>query len=79
MLHDFPSVIKEAAENYNPGHIANYVYEVAKEYNHFYHECPILKANKEEEKIFRLVLSEKTAEVIKSSLSLLGIAVSERM
>ena len=79
LLYYFPSVIKEAAENYNPGHIANYVYELAKEYNHFYHECPILKANKEEEQTFRLLLSEKTSETIKSALKLLGIDVAERM
>ena len=79
LLHEFPQVIAESAETYNPGHIANYVYDLAKEYNQFYHECPILKAEKEEEKNFRLLLSEKTAEVIKNSLALLGIDVPERM
>ena len=72
-------MIQESAESYNPGHIANYVYDLAKEYNQFYHECPILKAEDEAEKNFRLTLSEKTAEVIKTSLKLLGINVSERM
>ena len=79
LLHGFPAVIQESAESYNPGHIANYVYDLAKEYNQFYHECPILKAEDEAEKNFRLTLSEKTAEVIKTSLKLLGINVSERM
>jgi len=79
LIHDFPKVIAESAETYNPGHIANYVYDLAKEYNQFYHECPILKAEKEEEKNFRLLLSEKTAEVIKSSMKLLGIDVPEQM
>lgn len=79
LLHDFHSVIQEAAETYNPGHIANYVYDLAKEYNQFYHECPILKAENADEKNFRLELSAKTAEVIKTSLRLLGIDVSERM
>jgi len=79
MLHDFPKIIAEAADTYNPGHIANYVYDLAKEYNQFYHECPILKSEKEEEKNFRLELSAKTAEVIKTSLKLLGVNVSERM
>ncbi|MBI4929177.1 MAG: arginine--tRNA ligase [Bacteroidetes bacterium] len=79
LIHDFPKVISESAETYNPGHIANYVYELAKEYNQFYHECPILKAEKEEEKNFRLLLSVKTSEVIKTSLKLLGIEVPERM
>lgn len=79
LLHGFPAVIQESAETYNPGHIANYVYDLAKEYNQFYHECPILKAEKADEKNFRLDLSAKTAEVIKSALKLLGINVSERM
>ena len=78
-IHEFLSIIQESAEGYNPGHIANYVYELAKEYNQFYHECPILKAEKEEEKNFRLLLSVKASEVIKSSLNLLGIEVPERM
>jgi arginyl-tRNA synthetase len=79
LLHGFPAVIQESAETYNPGHIANYVYDLAKEYNQFYHECPILKAENEEEKKFRLELSVQTAEVIETSLKLLGINVSERM
>jgi len=79
LIHDFPKVISESAETYNPGHIANYVYDLVKEYNQFYHECPILKAKKEDEKNFRLMLSEKTSEVIKTSLKLLGIDVPERM
>ncbi|TAL57909.1 MAG: arginine--tRNA ligase [Bacteroidetes bacterium] len=79
LIHGFPAVIQEAADTYNPGHIANYVYDLAKEYNQFYHECPILKAENADEKNFRLVLSAKTAEVIKFSLKLLGINVPERM
>lgn len=79
LIHGFPAVIQEAAEGYNPGQIANYVYELSKEYNTFYHDCPILKAENEDEKNFRLDLSVKTAEVIKFSLELLGIGVSERM
>ncbi|MBI4944780.1 MAG: arginine--tRNA ligase [Bacteroidetes bacterium] len=79
LLHDFPSVIKEAAEAYSPAYIANYVYELAKEYNQFYHEFQILKAEKEAEKNFRIMLSAKTAEVLKSSLKLLGITAPERM
>ncbi len=79
LLHDFPKVISESAETYNPGHVANYVYDLAKEYNQFYHECPILKAEKEEEKNFRLQLSAATSDVLKNSLKLLGIDVPERM
>lgn len=78
LIRDFPQTISESADSYNPGHIANYVYELAKEYNQFYHECPILNAE-EEVKNFRLMLSEKTSEVIKESLKLLGINVPERM
>ncbi|MFH1005688.1 MAG: arginine--tRNA ligase [Bacteroidota bacterium] len=79
LFYDFPRVINESAEKYNPGVIANYVYELAKEYNQFYQEIPILKAESSEIKNFRLLLSAKTAEVIKSSLKILGIDVPERM
>lgn len=79
LLYDYPKVISEAAKEYNPSHIANYVYELAKEYNQFYQEIPILKTENEEEKKFRLLLSEKTAEIIKSSLALLGIEVPKKM
>jgi len=79
LLHDFPTVIQEAAGAYSPAFIANYVYELAKEYNQFYHEFQILKAEKEEEKNFRLLLSSKTAKVLESSLKLLGINAPERM
>jgi len=79
ILHGFPAAVQEAANAYNPGHIANYVYELAREYNQFYHEIPILKSENEQGKNFRLLLSAKTAEVIKTSLKLLGITVPERM
>jgi arginyl-tRNA synthetase len=79
LIHGFPAVIQESADTFNPGQVANFVYDLAKEYNQFYHECPILKADKEEEKNFRLLLSEKTSEVIKTSLGLLGIEAPERM
>lgn len=79
LLHDFPKIITEAAEGYNPGHIANYIYDLAKDYNQFYHECTILSAENAEVKNFRLGLSLKTGEVIKESLRLLGMAAPERM
>ena len=79
LLHEFDKVISESADSYNPGHVANYVYELAKEYNQFYHECPILKAEKEEEKYFRLILSEETSKIIYKALTLLGIEAPERM
>jgi arginyl-tRNA synthetase len=79
LLHGFSDAIQEAANSYNPGHLANYVYHLAKEYNQFYHEVPILKSENGQEKKFRLLLSEKTAWVIKRSLKMLGLNTSERM
>lgn len=78
LLH-IPDVLKEAAEQYNPAVVANDVYELAKKYNRFYHECPILKEDNENLKLFRLHLSYITALMIKKMLSLLGIQVPERM
>jgi arginyl-tRNA synthetase len=79
LIHDFPEVIQEAGRNLNPGIIANYVYELSKEYNHFYHEVPILKEENWNIRNFRLKLSEKVAGVIQSAMSLMGIEVPERM
>ncbi len=63
----------------SPAVIANYVYELAKEYNQFYHELPMLKEQDESLKVFRLSLSEFVANIIKSAMELLGIDVPERM
>lgn len=79
LLYGFPKVIRDAAKEYNPGLIANYVYELSKEYNQFYHEIPILKEEKTDLRDFRLTLTYKVAEVIKSGMLLLGIDVPERM
>ncbi len=79
LLNDFPGIIDEAGKNYSPALIANYVYELAKEYNQFYQETPVLKAKTEEQKQFRLQLSANTSKVIKSAMKLLGIEVPERM
>jgi arginyl-tRNA synthetase len=78
-LNQYPEVIGEAAQNYSPAIIANYVYEVAKLYNKFYHECPILQAETEVTKQFRLQLSVAAARVISKAMLLLGIDVPERM
>ena len=75
----FPEVIQQAAENYSPALIANYTYELVKEYNSFYQSVPILGSENEQEKLFRTQLSQKTSEVIKSAFILLGIEVPERM
>ncbi len=77
-LNEYPNVILEAAKTYDPSHVANYVYHLAKSYNHFYQEHPILKAD-EDTKKFRLMLSRMTANVISSAMMLLGIEVPERM
>lgn len=79
LLYQFPIVINESAKNYDPSSIANYVYAVAKQYNSFYHECPVLKADNDQSKNIRLAISSLTAHVIKTSLNILGINAPERM
>lgn len=78
-LNRYPQVIAAAAKDFSPAQIANYVYELAKLYNKFYHEEPILKLDDEELKKFRLSLSVTTGSVIKRGMRLLGIDVPERM
>ncbi|WP_454802718.1 arginine--tRNA ligase [Mucilaginibacter phyllosphaerae] len=78
-LTKFPAVIAEAAASHSPAIIANYVYELAKTYNKFYHEKSILQAEEERLKQFRLQLSAATAKVISRGMGLLGIEVPERM
>ncbi|MBL7969448.1 MAG: arginine--tRNA ligase [Prolixibacteraceae bacterium] len=78
-ISQFPVAIKEAGEMYSPALIANYVYELVKEYNQFYHECPILTEENVETRNLRLVISEMVAKVIKTGMKLLGINVPERM
>jgi arginyl-tRNA synthetase len=78
-LSKFPEVINEAAAGHSPAVIANYVYELAKTYNKFYHEKSILQAEEERLKQFRLQLSAASAKVISKGMNLLGIDVPERM
>lgn len=78
-LTQYPDTINQAASGHNPGIIANYVYEVAKVYNKFYHEKSILQAEDEQTKQFRLQLSASAAKVISHGMGLLGINVPERM
>jgi len=78
-LTQFPDIIKNAAEAYSPAVIANYVYELAKTYNKFYHEKSILQAEDESSKQFRLRLSAASGKVINKGMKLLGIEVPERM
>ncbi len=78
-LADFPAVVNEAGRNYSPAVIANYVYELVKEYNQFYHDYSILREENEAVRSLRLTLSDCTSKVIKTGMSLLGISVPERM
>lgn len=79
LLHDLPQVINDAAQGLSPALIANYVYELAREFNQFYTENPILKESDEKVRKFRLLLTSLTAVSIKTSMNLLGIDVPERM
>ena len=79
IIQQYPEVIQNAAKNHSPALIANYTYDLVKQYNSFYQSVPILGCENLEEKIFRAQLSKKVAETIKSSFSLLGIQVPERM
>ena len=79
MAADFAVTVKEAGTEYSPAFIANYIYDLVKEYNQFYHDFSILREENEELKKFRLVLSTNVARIIKSGMALLGIEVPERM
>ncbi|MDR2138599.1 MAG: arginine--tRNA ligase [Tannerella sp.] len=76
---DFAAVVREAGETCSPACIANYVYDLVREYNQFYHDCSILNEPDESVRRERLALSAKVAEIIRSGMSLLGIEVPERM
>ena len=78
-LVDFESTVLRAGAEYSPSLIANYTYDLAKEYNQFYHDTPILKEEDEQKRTLRLVLSDSVAKVIKTAMTLLGIEVPERM
>jgi len=79
LITEFPGVVKLSGEEFSPALIANYIYELVKEYNQFYHDFTILKEENLKLKQFRLVLSETTASIIKTGMLLLGIDVPERM
>ncbi len=79
MLHDFPGVVQEAGNNLSPALIANYIFELAKEYNQFYHDHYIIHEEVESIRQFRLDLSSFTASVIKNGMNLLGINVPGKM
>ena len=79
MLNEFPAVVRQAGTDYSPSDIANYAYELAKEYNQFYHDFSILREENEEIKAFRILLTRNVGKVIKIAMNLLGIEVPERM
>lgn len=78
-LADFENVVADAGKAYSPAQIANYTYDLAKEYNQFYHDFSILREENEQVKAFRLLLSKNVAEIIRRATGLLGIEVPERM
>ena len=78
-IYDFDAVVEEAGSAFNPALVANYIYEVTKLYNRFYHDCPILKEEDNNIKIFRLQLSKLCAQAIANAMNLLGIVVPEKM
>lgn len=76
---DYPNVVAAAGENFSPSIIGAYIYELAKQFNGYYHDHSILKEECEATRVMRLQLSAEVARVIKSGMSLLGINVPERM
>ncbi len=79
MVINFPNIIKEAGKIYSPAVLANFAYELAREFNQFYHEMPIVFEEDEAKRKVRLVLSDTVGKVIKNVMWLLGIDVPERM
>lgn len=79
LLSQYPKIVRESAGKYNPAEVAHYAYNLAKTFNKFYADCPILKSGDPAERYFRVRLSEFTGQVIKAAMSLLGIRVPDRM
>ena len=79
LLNDFPAVVRQAGNDYSPSAIASYAYELAKEYNQFYHDFSILREENADTKAFRILLTRNVGKVIKTAMNLLGIEVPERM
>ena len=78
-ISQFPGTVKEAGDNYSPALIANYIYELVKEFNQFYHEFPIIIEENADVRNLRLVIAENVGKIIKTGMKLLGIDVPERM
>lgn len=79
LLAKFPSVVREAGDNYSPAVIGNYAYELAKEFNQFYHDFSILKEENEDIKNFRILLSKECSIAISNAMKMLGVEMPERM
>ena len=79
LVADFAAVVKQAGEDYSPSIIANYTYDLVKEYNQFYHDFSILREENEAVKVFRIALSANVAKVVRLGMGLLGIEVPSRM
>ena len=78
-LSEFPAAVEQAGTDYSPSGIANYCYELTKQFNQFYHDHSILGADTEEQKAVRLLIAKNVAKTIKNGMALLGIEVPERM
>ena len=78
-LELFPEVIQQAAANHSPALVANYTYDLVKEFNSLYQNVSILGADNEDEKVFRVQLAQSVAHIIKNAFGLLGIEVPQRM
>jgi arginyl-tRNA synthetase len=79
VLMEYPQVIQDSASNYSPALLANYIYDLVKEFNGYYQNVPILVADNEKTIAFRVAISKKVAKVIKSGMNLLGISVPDKM
>lgn len=79
LLYEYPTITQQAANMLSPAMIANFAYDLAKDYNHFYHDLSILKEEDIQKRSFRIALSTMVANTIKSAMGLLGISVPERM
>ena len=79
VLMEYPQVIQDSASNYSPALLANYIYDLVKEFNGYYQNVPILVADSEKTIAFRVAISQKVANVIKSGMNLLGISVPDKM
>ncbi len=79
LVHEFPAIVSESGNTYNPSLIANFIYDLVREYNQFYHEYSILKEENPDVRDLRLVLSRIVSDVARNGMELLGIEMPERM